>query len=134
MKRLVGVLVGILFLAMAIGPAWAGMNELVIGFTMSQTGKLNSESKEQYQGLKLWAKEVNANGGIFVKNMKKKLPVVLKYYDDESSKDRVQQLYVRLINQDQANFLISPYSSGLTASAAIIAEQYGKVMIAAGAA
>ncbi len=134
MKRLVGVLVGVLFLVTTLGPAWAGMNKLVVGFTLSQTGKLNSESKEQYQGLKLWADQVNSKGGIFVKSLNKKLPVVLKYYDDESSKDRVQQLYVRLINQDKANFLISPYSSGLTASAAIIAEQYEKVMLATGAA
>ncbi len=134
MKRLIGVLVGVLFLAVSMGPAWAGMNKLVIGFTMSQTGKFNSESKEQFQGLKLWADQVNAKGGIYVKMVGKKLPVVFKYYDDESSKDRVQQLYTRLISQDKADFLISPYSSGLTASAAIIAEQYGKVMMATGAA
>ncbi len=134
MRRLMSVLVGVLFLAMAIGPAWAGMDKLVIGFTMSQTGKFNSESKEQFQGLKLWAKQVNSEGGIFVRTVGRRFPVVFKYYDDESSKDRVQQLYTRLISQDKADFLISPYSSGLTASAAIIAEQYGKVMMATGAA
>jgi branched-chain amino acid transport system substrate-binding protein len=35
---------------------------------------------------------------------------------------------------DNADFLISPYSSGLTDASAIIAEQYGKVMITCGAA
>jgi len=54
-------------------------------------------------------------------------------YDDESSKDRVQELYTRLATEDKADFLISPYSSGLAAAAAIIAEQYGKVMITTGA-
>jgi len=107
-------------------------DKIIIGLTMSQTGKYNSESKEQYQGLKLWAKDVNAKGGIKVKG--KTLPVKFVFYDDESSKDRVQQLYVRLITSDHADFLISPYSSGLTASAAIIAEQYAKVMMATGAA
>ncbi len=34
----------------------------------------------------------------------------------------------------QADFLFSPYSSGLTATAAIISEQYGKIMITTGAA
>jgi branched-chain amino acid transport system substrate-binding protein len=44
----------------------------------------------------------------------------------------VQQLYTRLITQDKAQFLLSPFSSGLVATAAIISEQYGKVMITTG--
>ncbi len=51
-----------------------------------------------------------------------------------STKERVQELYTRLITEDNADFLISPYSSGLTAAASIIAEQNGKIMITAGAA
>ena len=46
----------------------------------------------------------------------------------------MQQLYTRLIMQDKAQFLFSPYSSGLVATAAIISEQYGKVMITTGGA
>ncbi len=136
MKKFGALLVGLAFLLVGLMPSagFSAKKGIVIGFTMSQTGKFNSESKEQFQGLKLWAEQVNAKGGIYVKAIGKRLPVVFKYYDDESSKDRVQQLYVRLINSDKADFLISPYSSGLTASAAIIAEQYGKVMMAAGAA
>jgi len=134
MKKAVVLLITFLFFASGLVPAAASSDYLTIGFTMSQTGKFNSESKEQYQGLKLWASQVNSQDGIFVKALNKKLKVRLKYYDDESSKDRVQQLYVRLINQDKADFLISPYSSGLTASAAIIAEQYGRIMMATGAA
>jgi branched-chain amino acid transport system substrate-binding protein len=57
-----------------------------------------------------------------------------KFYDDESNKDRVQELYTRLATEDSANFLISPYSSGLADAAAVIAEQYGKIMITTGAA
>jgi branched-chain amino acid transport system substrate-binding protein len=55
-------------------------------------------------------------------------------YDDESSSERVQELYTRLATEDNADFLISPYSSGLTAASSVIAEQYGKVMITTGAA
>ncbi len=57
-----------------------------------------------------------------------------RIYDDESNKDRVQELYTRLATDDNADFLISPYSSGLTDAAAVIAEQYGKIMITTGAA
>ncbi|MBV8289871.1 MAG: amino acid ABC transporter substrate-binding protein [Hyphomicrobiales bacterium] len=46
----------------------------------------------------------------------------------------MQQLYTRLVVQDKADFLFSPYSSGLTAPATIISEAYGKIMIDSGGA
>jgi branched-chain amino acid transport system substrate-binding protein len=105
----------------------------VVGFTASLTGSLNVESTRQNNGFKLWMDEVNAAGGV-------KLPdgtVVKfesKFYDDESKKDRVQELYTKLATEDKADFLISPYSSGLADASAVIAEQYGKIMITTGAA
>ncbi len=105
----------------------------VVGFTASLTGSLNVESTRQNNGFKLWMDQVNNAGGI-------KLPdgtlvkFESKFYDDESKKDRVQELYTKLITEDKADFLISPYSSGLADASAVIAEQYGKVMITTGAA
>ena len=113
-------------------PALTYAKDLVIGFTTSETGKLNADSAPQYQGFELWRDQVNANGGIKVGGDKYKVKFVK--YDDQSASGRVQQLYVRLVTQDNADFLFSPYSSGLTATAAIISEQYGKVMITTGAA
>ena len=79
------------------------------------------------RGFELWRDEVNAAGGI--KAGGKTYKVKLVSYDDELQDTRVQQLYTRLITQDKAQFLFSPYSSGLSATAAIISEQYGKVML-----
>ncbi len=106
---------------------------LVIGFTASQTGKYNVSSGRQVNGLKLWMQQINDAGGI---KLSDGTVVTFKAvsYDDESNKDRVQELYTRLATEDNADLLISPYSSGLTAAAAVIAEQYGKVMITTGAA
>ncbi len=112
-------------------PALA-QDSLTIGFTVSQTGKLNNDSTAQMRGIDLWRDQVNAAGG--VKAGGKQYQVKLVSYDDESQPARVQQLYTRLINEDKAQFLFSPYSSGLTATAAIISEQYGKVMLTTGAA
>ena len=120
-------------LALVLGAfALAGGGTVTIGFTVSQTGKYNVESVNQLHGIELWQKWVNDQGGIKIGNERYK--VALKYYDDESKSERVQQLYSRLISQDKVDLLISPYSSGLTAKAAIISEQYGKVMVATGAA
>jgi branched-chain amino acid transport system substrate-binding protein len=106
---------------------------VVIGFTASLTGKLNVESTRQNNGFKLWMDQVNAAGGITLAD-----GTVVKFesrfYDDESNKDRVQELYTKLVTEDNADFLISPYSSGLADASAVIAEQYGKIMITTGAA
>ena len=110
----------------------AAQETLTIGFTASQTGKLNNDSTAQMRGFELWRDAVNAKGGI--KADGKTYRVNLVTYDDESQNTRVQQLYTRLIVQDKAEFLFSPYSSGLVATAAIISEQYGKVMITTGGA
>ena len=115
----------------AASPAFA-QDTITIGFTASQTGALNNNSTAQMRGIELWRDDVNAKGGIKVGG--KSYTVKLVTYDDESQNTRVQQLYTRLITQDKAQFLISPYSSGLVATAAIISEQYGKVMITTGGA
>ena len=81
---------------------------------------------------RLWRDDVNAAGGIKAGGKHYKVNFVT--YDDELQNTRVQQLYTRLIAQDKAQFLFSPYSSGLVATAAIISEQYGKVMITTGGA
>src|SRR5260370_20511770 len=103
---------------------------ITIGFTVSQTGPLNNDSVAQMRGFELWRDEVNAAGGI--KAGDKHYKIGFTSYDDESQNVRVQQLYTRLIAQDKAQFLFSPYSSGLVATAAIISEQYGKVMLTTG--
>ncbi len=105
---------------------------ITIGFTVSQTGPLNNDSVSQMRGFELWRDEVNAAGGI--KAGDKHYKINFASYDDESQNVRVQQLYTRLISQDKAQFLFSPYSSGLVATAAIISEQYGKVMLTTGGA
>ena len=105
----------------------------VIGLTASQTGKYNVESTRQLNGLNLWISQVNAAGGIALADGSM-VKFDTKFYDDESNTDRVQELYTRLATEDNADFLISPYSSGLTDASSVIAEQYGKVMITTGAA
>jgi ABC-type branched-subunit amino acid transport system substrate-binding protein len=114
-------------------PAAAAQKAITIGYTASQTGKYNVESTRQINGLHLWMDQVNKAGGIKLPNGAV-VKVKDKYYDDESKKERVQELYTKLINEDKANFLISPYSSGLTDASAVIAQQYGRIMITTGAA
>ena len=117
----------------AAEPAAPAEKTITIGFTASQTGAQEVSSKRQVNGFNLWMKQVNEAGGVKLSD-----GTVVKFaaqsYDDESNKERVQELYTRLITEDKADFLISPYSSGLAAASAVIAEQNGKIMLTIGAA
>ena len=128
MKRLFLLAAAAAFIAT---PAFAE-DTITVGFTDSQTGPLNVDSLGQQRGYEFWRDEVNAAGGIKVGDKHYKVKFVS--YDDQSVGGRVQQLYTRLVNQDKANFLFSPYSSGLTAPATVISEQYGKIMMDSGGA
>jgi branched-chain amino acid transport system substrate-binding protein len=123
----------ILFLLLLfLVPSGFAQQTIVIGFTVSKTGALNVDSLEQYRGFELWRDQVNAAGGIQAGGKPYKIQFV--NYDDESNSKRVQQLYSRMILEEKADFLFSPYSSSLTATAAVVTEQYGKIMLTTGAA
>ena len=126
------VIMAVLLMGVSLTAA-ADARTVVIGFTASQTGKYNVELTRQVNGLNLWINQVNDAGGITLSD-----GTVITFdtvsYDDESATDRVQELYTRLATDDNADFLISPYSSGLTDASAVIAEQYNKIMITTGAA
>ncbi|MGP8050066.1 MAG: amino acid ABC transporter substrate-binding protein [Desulfobaccales bacterium] len=134
MRRLglVGCLALVVVLLVAV-PGIAAEKTITLGFTASQTGAFNVEAIRQINGLNLWIDTVNQAGGIKLADGTA-VKVAAKFYDDESKKDRVQELYTRLITTDKADFLISPYSSPLADAAAIIAQQYKRIMITAGAA
>ena len=133
-KLLTLVMVASLFLAACGGGgATANKGEVVVGFTSSLTGSQEVSSKRQVNGFNLWMNQVNEAGGIQLSDGTN-VKFAAKTYDDESNAERVQELYTRLITEDNADFLISPYSSGLTSAASIVAEQNGKVMITTGAA
>ncbi len=128
MKRI--VLTTFLLVVLLLTSSYA--QNITVGFTMSKTGAMNVDSLEQYRGFELWRDQVNSAGGIKAGGKSYKIQFV--NYDDESNSKRVQQLYSRMVLQDNADFLFSPYSSGLTATAAVVTEQYGKIMLTTGAA
>src|SRR3546814_15421586 len=58
-----------------------------------------------------------------------KLKVV--YYDDESTPARGAQLAERLIRQDGVQYMLGPYSSGMTKAIAPVTEKYQIPMVQA---
>jgi branched-chain amino acid transport system substrate-binding protein len=101
---------------------------IVLGAAVSETGKYAREGKDTRQGYGTWLDWVNNEyGGIKVGDTCYNVDIV--FYDDEGDPDTAANLVERLITEDEVDFLLGPYSSGLTMSTSAIAEKYGIVMV-----
>ena len=102
---------------------------IVFGSAVSITGKYSVNGKHTKNGYDLAIKRFNERGGVEIKGKKYKLDII--YYDDESTAATAAKLAERLIRQDEIEFVLGPYSSGLTAAMAPITEKYKITMIEA---
>jgi branched-chain amino acid transport system substrate-binding protein len=94
---------------------------ITFGATISITGELAQEGQYTRDGYLMAINTINQRGGLVIGN--RVYHVALRYYDDESRPDLAIQLYQQLINRDQVNFLLGPYSSDLTEAVAPLAER-----------
>lgn len=123
------ILISMLLLVML--PTHVGaQSEIVVGTTVSLSGPYQSASASQYAGLQLWRDLVNAEGGILIGGTR--YPVRLAVYDDASDPARIPALYERLIHHDNANFLMSSYSSAIGLAAAAVADEHDMIIILPG--
>ena len=112
-------------------PSPAGAkDEIVIGQAFSLSGPLASgaavSSGPYYE---LWVKNVNAEGGIYVEEYGKKLPVRLIRYDDKSDVGTMTKLLEKLILEDKVDFVFPPWSTGMLFAAAPICNKHGYILI-----
>ncbi|UCB47651.1 MAG: amino acid ABC transporter substrate-binding protein [Deltaproteobacteria bacterium] len=77
----------------------------------------------------MWVEEVNRNGGIYVKEYGKKLPVELIRYDDKSDIGTMTNLLEKLIVQDKVDFVFPPWGTAWLFAAAPVANKYGYILI-----
>src|SRR5437867_9256953 len=103
-----------------------------VGFTISLTGRYNVEGTNSRNGIVTAANWINSHGGITVQGTV--YNVSLDFYDDQSLPGNVNTLYPQIIEQDKAQFLLAPYSTLLTGTAAPIADNYDRVMLSHGGA
>jgi branched-chain amino acid transport system substrate-binding protein len=110
-----------------LGGGSANSNEpIVIGGTLGLTGTFSGPSAAYKAAYEYWAGQVNASGGLL------KRKVQLKIYDDESDPTTAQQLYQRLINEDQVDLLLAPYTTAVGGAVVPTTERAGKVLWNAG--
>jgi branched-chain amino acid transport system substrate-binding protein len=110
-------------------PAAAAAEEdaIVLGAAVSLTGKYSIDGKNTKDGYDLAVQRINELGGVKVAGKAHRLKIV--FYDDESTSARAAQLVERLVNQDGVQFVLGPYSSGITKAIAPVTEKYRIPMI-----
>src|SRR6056300_719328 len=104
-------------------------NVIKLGAAVSLTGKYSTNGEHTKNGYNFAADRINEMGGINVGGKKYKFEIV--YYDDESNSKRAAQLVERLIKQDKVQFMLGPYSSGLTKAVAPVTEENKVPMVEA---
>jgi branched-chain amino acid transport system substrate-binding protein len=124
-KRLAGVLA--LVSGLLAGGAAMADDVIRLGAAVSLTGRYSTNGEHTQRGYDLAAALINERGGVDVDGTKYQLEIV--YYDDESTAARGAELAERLIQQDGVEFMLGPYSSGLTKAIAPVTEQYGVPMV-----
>lgn len=109
------------------GPALA-QDTLKVGAVAPKTGPLAGGATVSYwPNVKLWVEDVNARGGLNVGGKQMKLEVI--EYDDQTNPGETIKAVQRLADQDKADIILPPYSTGLNLASAPIYARYGIPMI-----
>lgn len=106
---------------------------LRFGATVSDTGRYALEGRDVRRGYDVWLDWVNnGHGGVRVGDRRLRAEIV--YYNDESDPGKAAALTERLIVDDEVEFLLGPFSSGLNAAASAIAERHRTIIVTGNAA
>jgi branched-chain amino acid transport system substrate-binding protein len=102
----------------------AEKNEIVIGDVISLTGMAATNGNEASWFFKEAVKDINAQGGIFVKQYNKKLPVKLVTADSESDVGKAVSAAERLIKVDKVDFLLPGCEGVMNLPVAVAADKF----------
>ena len=112
----------------AAGPALAQDRDFYkVGVITSLSGDLATGGNVTKRGYDLWAQAVNNAGGIEIGG--KRYKVQLFYTDAQSKPDQGASGAERLATQEKVDFVLGPYSSGVTLASAPVLEKYKIPMI-----
>jgi branched-chain amino acid transport system substrate-binding protein len=100
-----------------------------VGAINSMTGleaMVGGEHRWAYQQA---VNDINAKGGVFVKELNKKLPMRLVLADDESDISKAAAAAEKLIKLENVDFILGTVDSPMNVAAGAIAEKYKKLFV-----
>lgn len=101
---------------------------LRIGVSLGLSGIYAADSETMMKAYLLWEREVNERGGI----LGRQVEIVIR--DDRSDPALARAIYEDYTARGQADLLMGPFSSAITAAVAPIADRYGYPMLTPGGA
>lgn len=130
---------GVIFLIIALMLVMTGCpgkkvdkTSIKIGASRSRTGPLTQIGEYAFEPIMaLWLSEVNAAGGIFIKEYNKKLPIELIVYDDKSDPDLMIRHLEKLMLEDKVDFIFPPGSTHMLAAAAPVVNKNKYLLVGA---
>ena len=103
--------------------ARAASDVVKIGAVAPKTGPLaGGATVTQWPNIALWANQVNAKGGLSVDGGQRMVEVI--EYDDQTNPGETIKAVQRLATQDNADFIVAPYGTGLNIAAAPLFDRY----------
>ncbi len=113
--------------------AQASPASLKLGVVASMTGPASTTGKDVWQSAQLAADEINAKGGVFVKNLGKNVTIALVQGDDESTREGGIKAVTKMITDDKVDSLVGGFSSAVVTAHESIVAEHGVPYIITGA-
>jgi branched-chain amino acid transport system substrate-binding protein len=114
------------------GAAPASKDKILVGMSRPLSGWNAVIGDSAYRPVyETFVEEVNADGGVYVDEYSKKLPIELLVYDDKSDVGTMTRLTEKLIVEDKVDFLWPASGTAFLFAQAPIANKYGYVLITA---
>lgn len=123
----------ILFTASFVSTAWS-QTEIKVGVILPTTGREAKPGQFQKEGIELAIKQINDQGGVMVRGLKKKVPIKEVFYDDGSDQGKSTSLVERAMSSDDVTAVVGGYSTVLGEAESVMPDRYKTPWITPGAA
>ena len=137
MKRTIKMMSLLVFLGLLVSlvvtvqPVLA-KDKIVVGMARPLSGPMAMIGDSAFKPIyETWVAEVNAEGGIYVKEYGKKLPIELLIYDDKSDVGTMTRLTEKLIVEDKVDFLWPACGTAFLFAQAPIANKHEYILLSA---
>jgi branched-chain amino acid transport system substrate-binding protein len=105
-------------------------DKILIGNAISLSGPYAQGAlSTQIVPYDMWVQEINAQGGLYVKEYGKKLPIEVIRYDDKSDIGTMVKLVEKLILEDKVDLMFPPWSTAMNFAAAKLSTKYKYPML-----
>ena len=133
MKRSLLVIVSMVLISGLIFSGYAEpaakKTEILLGAINSMTGVEAMVGNEHRWAYQQAVKDINAKGGVYVKELGKKLPLKLIVVDDKSTYDGAAAAAEKLIKLHKVDFVLGTVTTPQNINAASVAEKYKRLFV-----